>query len=121
MFKILPENDGNILAIEASGKLTPEDYEQMLIPQLNELFAAHKKLRIMIVFADDFACWSSPEAMWDDAKIGLQHPNDFERIALVGAPDWVQWGMKIYSLFVHGAVKSFPRGDEKEAMAWLKM
>ncbi len=120
MFEILPRSAGNVLAIRASGKLSADDYEKVLIPKLNALFKEHKRLRVMIEFADDFACWSSAEAVWDDAKVGLKHPNDFEKIALVGAPEWVQWGMKLYSLFVHGKVKSFPRGAEEEAFEWVK-
>jgi len=119
MFEILPESKDALLAVRASGKLTAEDYEKILLPKLNELFKVHKKLDMLVLFDEDFACWSSPQAVWDDAKIGLQHPNDFNRIALVGAPQWVEWGMKLYSLFVKGNIRSFPAGQKEDAFVWL--
>jgi len=120
MLEILPQSKNDLLAIKASGKLTVDDYEKVLIPKLNQLFKAYKKLNMLVVFDEDFACWSSPQAAWDDAKIGLEHPNDFKGIAIVGAPDWVEWGMKLYSLFVRGRVRSFPAGHEDQAMDWLQ-
>lgn len=120
MFEILPKSSNEVLAIRASGKLSADDYEKILIPKLNVLFEEHKRVRLLVDFADDFACWSSAEAAWDDAKIGLEHPNDFEKIALVDAPDWVKWGMKFYCLFFRGEVKAFPRETEEEAWAWVR-
>ncbi|GBE44196.1 MAG TPA: STAS/SEC14 domain-containing protein [Rhizobiales bacterium] len=119
MFKILPESKGALLAIQASGELTVEDYEKILVPKLRALFAEHSKLRILIEFADDFSCWASPGAAWDDMKIGLRHGGDFEKIALVGAPDWVEWGMKFYGLFVRGEIRAFPAGAREQALGWL--
>ena len=120
MFEILPQTTGALLAIKASGKLSADDYEKVLLPKLNELFKVHKKLDMLVQFDEDFACWDSPRAAWDDAKIGLEHPNDFNKIALVGAPQWVEWGMKLYSLFVKGKLRSFPAGQESDAFVWLE-
>ncbi|NOX95777.1 MAG: STAS/SEC14 domain-containing protein [Alphaproteobacteria bacterium] len=120
MFEILPKSNEEALAIKASGKLSADDYEKVLIPKLNELFKAHKRVRLMVEFSDDFACWSSAEAAWDDAKIGLEHPNDFEKIALVGAPAWIKLGMKFYCLFFRGEVKAFAGDAEAEAWDWVK-
>ena len=120
MFEILPASKEAVLAVRASGKLTTEDYENILIPKLNELFKTYGKLNVLIEFADDFSCWASTAAAWDDMKIGLEHPNDFNKLALVGAPDWVVWGMKFYGLFVKGQVRSFETGQTNEALIWLE-
>ncbi len=119
MIEILPESEGARLVLRASGSLTTEDYEKVLIPRLDALFQTHDTLSVLIEFADDFTCWASPMAAWDDMKIGLKHGGDFRRIALVGAPDWVIWGMKFYSLFVRGEVKAFSPEERDKALAWL--
>ncbi len=119
MFEILPESKEAVLVIRASGKLTTEDYENILIPKLNELFKTFGKLNVLIEFADDFSCWASTAAAWDDMKIGLEHPNDFTKLALVGAPDWVVWGMRFYGLFVKGEIKVFPKAGKEEALEWI--
>lgn len=120
MFQILPGSVDDLILIKASGKLTADDYEKILIPKLNELFATHGRLRMLVWFADDFAGWGEITAAWDDALIGLQHPRDFKKLALVGAPQWVEWGMMLFALFVPGGVKSFAGDGLDEALAWLK-
>ncbi len=120
MFEILPLSTGALLAVRASGKISVEDYEKTLFPKLDELFATHEKLNILIQFDENFAGWSSPQAAIDDAKIGFEHPNGFDKIALVGAPQWFEWGMKLYSLFVSGQLRSFPAGGREDAINWVQ-
>lgn len=119
MFEILKESKGPLIAVKVSGKLNVDDYEKLLIPKLNALFKEHGKLSMLVEFTDDFAGWDSLAAAWDDMKLGLEHPNDFEKLALVGAPEWVEWGMKFFGVFVKGEVKAFPPGSREAALKWL--
>lgn len=119
MFEILPESKGNLLAIKASGKLTANDYEQVLLPKLEHLFKQHKRLKMLVEFSDDFAGWASTAAAWDDMKIGLQHGGDFESFAIVGGPEWVGWSAKLFGMFVRGEIRLFAKGGGDEALSWL--
>lgn len=119
MLRILPESKDDVLVIGVSGKLNVDDYEKVLIPKLEELFKAHNKLHLLIEFADDFAGWASVAAAWDDAKIGLKHPNDFDKLAFVGAPEWAEWGAKFFSLFTKGEVRNFPADARSAALKWI--
>ncbi len=119
MFEILPKSSGSLLAIKASGKLTVQDYEHTLLPKLEELFEQYKQLKLFVTFSEDFSGWASTAAAWDDMKIGLDHAGDFEKIAMVGGPEWVGWSAKLFSIFVHGEVKVFPIKNDTKAMAWL--
>ncbi len=119
MFEILSESNENLLAIKASGKLTVEDYEHTLLPKLEELFEQHERLKLFVKFSDDFSGWASTAAAWDDMKIGLQHAGDFERLAMVGGPEWVGWSVKLLGIFVRGQIKLFPAESDAQAMTWL--
>ena len=121
MFEILPESKGDLLAIKASGKLTAEDYEQTLLPKLEQLFRKHGRLNMLVQFSDDFAGWASTTAAWDDMKIGLQHGGDFEKFALVGGPEWIGWGAKLFGMFVPGQIRLFPDEAREQAMSWLSV
>ena len=54
MIEILPESDGNLLAVMAHGEITHEDYIQVLIPRLEKIIDQHGKARLLYAFADDF-------------------------------------------------------------------
>jgi len=57
MIAFMPESEGNVVGLRASGKLTGADYERVLIPHLESLIERHG--------AASFACcssWMSPAA-----------------------------------------------------------
>jgi hypothetical protein len=119
MIEICPESDGATLAVVASDKLTADDYELVFMPALEERIERFGRARAVIAFDDDFRGWELG-ALWDDAKFGLKHRNDFERIAVVGAPRWVEWSAKVGELFMHGEVKSFEPTEYVDAVLWAK-
>ena len=73
--------DGKILMIKLTGKLTKDDYEHF-IPEVERLVKQHGKLR-MLVQMHDFHGWTAG-ALWQDIKFDLKHFRDIERLALVG-------------------------------------
>jgi hypothetical protein len=119
MITIRPETAGSLLVIEASGKLTRKDYEDIFIPKLNELIEKFQKLRVVFYLNDSFDGWELG-AMWDDAKFGLAHKNDFARIAVVGAPRWVNWLMKLSAPLMSGELRIFDRDRLEEALIWME-
>ncbi len=119
MIEVLPESQNNLLAIKARGKLTHQDYQQTLIPQLERVISKHGKARLLCDMGEDFPGWEL-KAMWDDAKFGLAHKNDFEKIAVVGGGRWVEWGAKVGALLMSGEMKTFPYQDAAEAWTWIK-
>lgn len=115
----LIEKDGNVLCLKASGKLTHADYEQVLIPQLEQLIKQYGKARVLFMMGEKFDGWE-PAAMWDDAKFGMKHRTDFEKCAVVGGPKWVEWATKIFSVLVTGECRTFAAEDLTQAETWIK-
>ncbi|MFC1833137.1 STAS/SEC14 domain-containing protein [Thermodesulfobacteriota bacterium] len=119
MIEVLAESAGNIFGIRASGKVTADDYEQVLIPRLKEVIEAHGKARVLYYMADDMEGFELG-AMWDDAKFGLGHRDEFEKIAVVGGPQWVQWGAQVGAHFMKGVLRVFPGDQLQEAWEWVR-
>ncbi len=69
---------------------------------------------------ENFEGWEL-KAMWEDAKFGMKHRNDFSRIAIVGGPNWVHWGVKLGELMMDCHVKTYPPEDLKEAVKWASV
>jgi SpoIIAA-like len=86
------------LGFRASGKITSEEYRQMMEP----IYAAlerGEKLNIYFELADDFQGLDSG-ALWQDVKaagsVGLKHRSSWQRMALVTDKDWVRHGASAF-------------------------
>jgi len=118
MIEVLPESHGNILAVKGLGTLTDLDYQNVLIPQLDSLIKEYGKAKCLFVMDEAFQGWEL-EAAWDDATFGLRHRNDFEKIAVVGGPRWVEWCAKLSAHLMSGEIKTFSTGDLEKAWEWI--
>ena len=71
MIHIMQESQGKIIGLRATGKLTDQDYKEVLIPSLESLIHKHGKIRLLCFMDEDFA-GLEPGAIWDDAKFFLR-------------------------------------------------
>jgi hypothetical protein len=113
--KGLPEN---VLGFEAKGEVTGVDYESVLIPAVNEMLARQKSLRFLYHLGNEFTGFHA-KAMWDDAKVGLQHFTAWERVAVVTDVGWIRTGMKAFGFVMPGQVRVFSNSELSEARQWL--
>lgn len=119
MIEVLPESNGKVLVLKMVGKLTDADYKEVLIPRLESIIREHGKARFLADMGDDFHGWEAA-ALWDDARFGATHRNDFEKMGILGGPKWVDWGVKLAALIVSGEVRSFSLSDREAALNWIK-
>jgi len=116
MIKVLPESKGNLLVLRAAGRLTRQDYRDVIIPRLRAVIRDHGRVRFLL---DDFDGWEVA-AFWEDARLALTHRNDFEKIGVIGAPGWVVWALKLVALVMRCEIRTFPPGEWTEALSWMK-
>jgi hypothetical protein len=120
MIEVLPESKRNILVLSAVGKLTDQDYKDILIPRLESIIREHGKARLLLDIGDEFHGWEAA-ALWDDAYFGLAHRKDFEKMGVIGGPKWVEWALKIAALAVRGEIRSFSPTEREEALHWINV
>jgi len=118
MFQIMPESQGKILGLRATGKLTDQDYQEVLIPRLEALIKNHGKVRLLCFMDEEFAGVEAG-AMWDDAKFYLPRRNDFEKVAIVGGPKWIELIMKLFAPLMKGEHQTFSAGQLSKAWEWI--
>ncbi len=119
MLEILPESDDKTLIVKASAILTGDDYEKQFIPAMEKRLQHHRKINVLMLFSDDFSGWEA-QAAWDDMVFGIQHRNDFEKLAVVADQQWIQWATNIGAYFMEGQIKTFPLDQFSEALDWVK-
>lgn len=110
-------NDGKVLEIAASGKLTDEDY-QYWVPEFERLAEAHGKIRLIFEMCG-FHGWEA-KAMWDDLKFGVKHFNHIERLAMVGERKWQHWMSAFCRPFTAAKVRYFDAAESDQTRAWIQ-
>jgi hypothetical protein len=118
MIEKIPDLPDNVLGFSAKGKVTANDYEEVLIPSVEALFARQDKVRLVYRLGDEFTGFEAG-AMWDDAKVGLKHLGGWERVAVVSDVEWIRAGMRLFGLVMPGSVRVFANADIDEAMRWV--
>ena len=119
MIEIMSETEGDILVAKATEKLTVKDYEEVLIPRMEQLLEEHNTIKAAIYIPEAFEGWELGAA-WDDAKFGIQHRKDFEKIAVIGGEKWMEWMTKVGAFLITGEVKVYKENEFTSAIAWLK-
>lgn len=114
--QLTERNEGRVLEVAVSGKLTHDDYEY-LVPAFERLAKRHGKIHVLFEMTD-FHGWEAA-ALWDDVKFDLKHFADIERLAMVGDKQWEK-GMSVFCRpFTTATVRYFDRTAIEDARTWL--
>ncbi len=116
-FTINETTVGNLVEVEATGKLSKEAYDAF-VPLTEARIEEHGKIRILFIM-HDFHGWDAG-AMWEDFKFDLKHFKDIERLAIVGETKWEK-GMAIFCRpFTTAKIKYFDHTEISQAREWIQ-
>lgn len=110
--------DSNIIIITAKGKITGDDYENSIVPAIEETLKEYDKLRFLYILGEEYDSFAR-EAMWDDTKIGMAHLTHYEKIGLVSDVKWIRRSVKAFGFLMPGEVKLFSNDQLAEAETWI--
>jgi hypothetical protein len=119
MLEIDRNTDGNVLSVRAHGRVTGKDYEEVLIPALEERIARFGRVRILYTIGRDFS-GVTVGAMWSDAKAIIRHLNAIERAAVITDVRWMTNLTRLFSVILHYPVKAYGPQMSVEAQAWIR-
>jgi hypothetical protein len=117
VFKLIGDLPPDVLAIEAAGKITHEDYHNTLIPRAEAMMASGP-IKLLWVIGTEFTGFDL-EALWDDGKFGLKHWHDFSRIAVVVDQPWLRTAVSIFAPFFRCEVRLFRLSELGTAKDWI--
>ena len=109
-----------VVGLRASGKLTKQDYTDVLEPGLKE---ATDSGEARVVFLLEGFDGLEPSALLEDLKTGLRtefsNRGAWRRLAVVTDVDWIEKAMELFAWAMPGELKVFDDLDElDEAKAW---
>lgn len=117
MIKVMDAMPSGTIGFEARGKVSKEDYEDVLVPALTAAME-QGPVRLLYLLGDDFDSYS-PGAMWSDARLWAGHRDAWERIAIVTDVDWVENGVKAFGWLMPGEIRVFDDDEVDKAKLWL--
>jgi hypothetical protein len=117
MLKLIEDLPPDVLGIEASGKVTHEDYQNILIPKA-EAMMAKGPVKILYVIGPEFTGYEL-EALWDDTTFGVKHWRDFSRAAVVTDLAWIRGLISMFKPFFPCEARLFGVADLAAARSWI--
>jgi hypothetical protein len=121
MVEVIADMPPGTLGFRVAGRLTREDYVEVLVPPLREAVEAGERLRVLYAIGPELHM--EPAAVWEDLKLeidlGIKHRDAWERIAVVTDLDWLWRAFELFSWMVPGEMRLFHESELEQAKAWL--
>ncbi len=109
------------VGFRVTGEVEREDYEDVLVPELQRVLDAGGKLRTLYVI-DDLE-EMEPGALWADAKLGfdlgIRHHHAWERSAIVTDIEWMAHAMHLFAWMIPGEARVFDLDEIAQAKDWV--
>jgi hypothetical protein len=118
MIEQLPTLPAGVLGFRMRGLVTAQDYENIMVPDIEAAFALNRKLRILVHAGADFEGFA-PGAMWDDVKLGFRHLSGWERTALVTDVGWIRVASGMFGFAMPTQFKLFSNAELDDALRWV--
>ena len=117
MIRLLRGMPAGVVGLEAIDDVEKEDYENVLVPAVEQALADHGKVRLVYVLGNEFDDYES-DAVWEDLKLGARYPASFERVAVVTDAKWVGPALKLFSVLWPGQARGFKLEELEAAKTW---
>ena len=117
MIEPIPVDKERIFGFRLSGEVSHDEMRQFL-RDLDALIRENGRIALLLELRE--LTHVDPDALMEDARFGLDHPQGFARIAIVGEAAWQRWLSLLLSPFVSAPMRYFPQDALQEAWDWLE-
>lgn len=108
------------IGFEISGKVTRDDYRDVLEPPLREAVAAGE---VRAVYKINDLHGLDPGGWYEDVKtgvgLGFGHRSAWKRSAIVTDVEWLEKGFQFFAWMIPGEVKLYRLDQLAEAKSWV--
>jgi hypothetical protein len=119
MLERLTTLPAGIDGVKAVGKVSQQDYQQVLEPLIDEARRANRRVRLLYQFGPEFQGFTAGGA-WEDASVGMRSLRFIEGLAIVTDVGWIRDSSKLLAFFMPGPVRLYANAQFAEAIAWLE-
>ncbi|MFL9833442.1 SpoIIAA family protein [Chryseobacterium terrae] len=119
MITILNDAPENVAAFNATGEITREDFEKLVIPHVKCKVEKFEELNYLLYLNTDLDNFTMG-AWIQDALLGIKNITKWNRAAIVTDKEGVQNFTDIFSVVMPGEFKSFPKENLYNALYWCQ-
>jgi hypothetical protein len=114
----IPDLPPYVLGVRATGEVTAEDLENLMVPGLQQLVDNYDGIHYLLVLDTDVGNFT-PGAWLQDMKVGIKHFTKWKRIAVVTEQAVVERFTDFFSFVVPGVSRGFTHAQLAEAIHWV--
>ena len=114
MLELIEGLPKNVVGIVATGRVTMQDCEDVLVPAIKSSRRRHDKIRLYYELNSRF-----PGSAWDDLDLGLEHFSRCERVAIVTDSGWIRHTVKAVRFLIPSEIRVFSTIEAEEGRAWI--
>ena len=118
MLSIIPDLPQNVVGVKATGEVTSQDFNAVVMPAVDALASSADKINYLLYLDTDLSKFTAG-AWAKDAILGLQHLFNWNRVAVVSDNKGVEKFTDIFSYAVPGEYKGFSAAEYEQAVQWV--
>lgn len=118
MIEIITDVPGHVAAFRATGEVTKEDYEKVVIPRVDAFVKREGKIHFLLVVDTSIGNFEFG-AFMKDLGLGLKHFTKWHRMAIVSEQAGVIAFTDVFSYIAPGEAKGFKHAEMEEAIQWV--
>ena len=118
MLKLLNDLPDNVIGVRAIGEVDDDDYEEVLVPTIEDRLARYDKIRLMYVLGTEFTGYDN-DSVWEDLRLGVETFNSYDRMAIVTDSESVRRTIKAVGWLIPGEVRVFHVDGIVAATVWI--
>jgi hypothetical protein len=107
-----------LLGLRAKGQVTREDYEQVVLPELEAARRDGRRIRLLYHLGPAVTGFA-PGAAWEDFRVGIRYLRLFERCAVVSDIAWVRAAARGAAALMPCPARVFDDAAYAQAVEWL--
>lgn len=118
MLQLLTDMPAHVVGVKATGNVTKEDVDNVLIPALDELVERTGDINYLLLLETDLGNWDIG-AWLSDAKAGIKHFSKWKKIAVVSDKEGVNKFTDMFTVAIPGEAKGYKISELEEAKRWV--
>lgn len=118
MISILQNVPDNVAAFEATGEVTKDNFENVVIPHVKKKVEQYDDLNYLLLLNTDVKNFTAG-AWWEDAILGLKNLTKWNRAAIVTSSENIIGFTDFFSRIMPGEFKGFKKEEYDSAVQWV--